>query len=744
MKALKSKTARIIAFLLAVGLVCYCALECVSLFFKYDSYELNDILTDYSYTEELNELYTDLWAVCNLYLRNTDGNGNYTVNDFEKQSIMQALDSLGLISRNGNITVKSDNFDYVAMYNGKVITNLDNPEQLEYNDAYTLEYSDDTIFNWPYFMHVWYNNNYWYTNNEGFYYYYIDYYSMGIAVYDYDTSGLDHYTDDYEATIYLNADGSSPIPTIFTDNYEQITDRYVSRTMGDTSEFSVRINPKANLIAAINDLEAREHEIEKYILDKVLSLIPFAAAVLILTIYMLITGGYSTKEGKYKTGILEKTHLEFCVIVIAAAITAFCVLLFYDPIAGLRDLFEQFGYFKMSVRITYGAGIPFIYAILLIFTNSLITRLKCKAFLNTSLIFIIAKKIFSAVKKAILKAKKHIITKQMLKDNIYLRDFLVRLAIFCVLEFIVLIITLASEWVPVFFIGTVILIAFFIIANARDLNELTLLSKHIRDISKGDYSEVSVEDDAVTYAMHENLNNISTGIQSAVNRQIKSERMKIDLVTNVSHDLKTPLTSIISYIDLLSKEELAPEARDYVTILEEKSARLKTMVSDLFDLAKATSRTDVSLEQIDAVILVGQVLGDLSDKIESSGMDIRTNIALQSAPVFADGKKLYRVLQNLIDNALKYSMPKTRIYISLDKIENDAVIRVQNISAYEMTFTADEITERFTRGDESRSTEGNGLGLSIAKSFTEACGGRFNVRIEGDSFTAEVKIELIN
>ncbi len=219
--------------------------------------------------------------------------------------------------------------------------------------------------------------------------------------------------------------------------------------------------------------------------------------------------------------------------------------------------------------------------------------------------------------------------------------------------------------------------------------------------------------------------------------------MKIDLVTNVSHDLKTPLTSIISYIDLLSAEELEPTARDYVKILEQKSQRLNNIVSDLFDLAKATSRTDINAERIDAVILTGQVLGDMSDKIDRYGREIRTRINADSAPVMADGKKLYRVMQNIIDNALKYSLENTRIWLSLDIEGQCTVIRVKNTASYEMNFTPDEITERFTRGDESRTSEGSGLGLSIAKSFTEACGGSLEVIVDGDTFITQISLPII-
>ena len=242
--------------------------------------------------------------------------------------------------------------------------------------------------------------------------------------------------------------------------------------------------------------------------------------------------------------------------------------------------------------------------------------------------------------------------------------------------------------------------------------------------------------------MTNNLNNISDGIRSAVDRQVQSERMKVELVTNVSHDLKTPLTSIISYIDLLWAEDMSPAAKDYVKVISEKSERLKLMVADLFDLAKAASRTDLNNENLDSVILTKKVIGDMADRIESSGRELRTDIQAQTAPVMAEGKKLYRVFQNLIDNALKYSMEGTRIYVTLRNSGGYTDISVKNISAEEMNFTPEEITERFTRGDKARSTEGNGLGLAIAKSFTEACGGTFDIIIDGDMFTANVRLPI--
>lgn len=236
---------------------------------------------------------------------------------------------------------------------------------------------------------------------------------------------------------------------------------------------------------------------------------------------------------------------------------------------------------------------------------------------------------------------------------------------------------------------------------------------------------------------------INRGFNESFEEQMKSERMKVALITNVSHDLKTPLTSIISYIDLLSKEDLPESARDYVRILGEKAGRLNNMVSDLFDLAKSTSGSmPVDIDKLDLKKLIEQTLADMGDRIENSGLVFRVRLPENPMLIFADGKKLYRVFQNVIDNALKYSLQGTRVYISLEETEGMAVATVKNTAGYEMDFTAEEILQRFARGDKSRTSEGSGLGLSIAESFTRLCGGRFRVDIDGDLFKVTVSFNL--
>lgn len=241
------------------------------------------------------------------------------------------------------------------------------------------------------------------------------------------------------------------------------------------------------------------------------------------------------------------------------------------------------------------------------------------------------------------------------------------------------------------------------------------------------------------YENNKTYDEINNGLQEGYKEMMKSEKMKVDLITNVSHDLKTPLTSIISYVELLSKEDLPETARDYVKILSEKSERLKNIVSDLFDLAKSTSgNLPLDLEYLDLKKLIEQTLADMGDDIEKSNMRIKTTLTENPVYIYSDGKKLYRVFQNIIGNALKYSLQGTRIYIDMEIINNRVNVTVKNTASYEMDFTAEEILQRFSRGDKSRSTEGSGLGLSIAESFTRACGGTFRVEIDGDQFRVKL------
>ncbi|AEY66463.1 HAMP domain-containing sensor histidine kinase [Clostridium sp. BNL1100] len=242
--------------------------------------------------------------------------------------------------------------------------------------------------------------------------------------------------------------------------------------------------------------------------------------------------------------------------------------------------------------------------------------------------------------------------------------------------------------------------------------------------------------------LSETIDSIADGLKLAVSSQVKAERMKAELITNVSHDLKTPLTSIITYVDLLKSEGLASEnSKKYLEIIDKKSQRLKTLTEDLFEAAKASSGSiTVNPEEINIVSLINQGLGELSDKIQASGLNFRTNFSSDKLLVIADGKLLWRVIENLISNVFKYAMPNSRVYIETADVNDNIVVSIKNISAYELNIPADELMERFKRGDSSRNSEGSGLGLSIARSLTEIQGGSFSISIDGDLFKATVVI----
>lgn len=270
----------------------------------------------------------------------------------------------------------------------------------------------------------------------------------------------------------------------------------------------------------------------------------------------------------------------------------------------------------------------------------------------------------------------------------------------------------------------------------RDAQSFDALLRQLDIAAKGDPAPVCVPEDSSLYAASKAVSDIGAHLQESVAAQMKSERMKLDLITNVSHDLKTPLTSIIGYLDLLEKQDDLPAGtRDYVLILRQKSERLATTVADLFTLAKATSGSEaLAIEPLDLVMAVRQTLGDMNDSIRHTGVPVKATMP-ESAIVQADSGKLYRVLQNILDNALRYSLVGTRIYLEVSRGDIATRLTLTNTASYEMNFAPDDVLQRFVRGDASRTTEGSGLGLSIAQSFMQNFGGGLEVGVQGDTFT---------
>ncbi|MBS6355517.1 sensor histidine kinase [Oscillibacter sp.] len=279
--------------------------------------------------------------------------------------------------------------------------------------------------------------------------------------------------------------------------------------------------------------------------------------------------------------------------------------------------------------------------------------------------------------------------------------------------------------------------------NAALARDIGLLADQVTAIRDGDLeTPLNLPADADLHQTAEQLNDIQAGLHRALAEQTRSERMKVELISNVSHDLKTPLTSVLSYAELLRQEPLEGAAADYARIIDEKAHRLAVMVQDVFEVSKAASgQLPVHLERLDFAKLLRQTLADLEGPISRSGLTFRVDLPEAPVMITADGRRLYRVFQNLIDNALKYALAGSRVYLSLKTGAGRAEASLRNTSREELPDGVD-LTARFVRGDASRTDGGSGLGLSIASSFTEACGGDFHVETLADLFTAVVSFPL--
>lgn len=271
-------------------------------------------------------------------------------------------------------------------------------------------------------------------------------------------------------------------------------------------------------------------------------------------------------------------------------------------------------------------------------------------------------------------------------------------------------------------------------------DQYQLLLESTNELAKGNLNGTIPEDLGVFEPFRDEIGKIQSGFKKAVDEEVKSTKMKTDLITNVSHDLKTPLTAIITYVDLLKSEDLPEEDRKkYINILDTKTNRLKILIEDLFEVSKATSKTvTLNIMDIDIVSLMRQVKLELQDKIDATDLLFRWQLPEEKVILPLDSQRTYRVFENLIVNITKYAMPRTRVYITMENNDNHVKIIMKNISATELDFNPNEITERFVRGDASRNTEGSGLGLAIAKSFTELQGGRLEISTDADLFTAEI------
>lgn len=284
-------------------------------------------------------------------------------------------------------------------------------------------------------------------------------------------------------------------------------------------------------------------------------------------------------------------------------------------------------------------------------------------------------------------------------------------------------------------------ILFFILRRYADdiRKKYNILLSATRRMANGDLNVVEItEDTGIFEPLTEELNKVRIGFRKAVEEEMKSQNLKTELITNVSHDLKTPLTAIITYVDLLKNENITEEERkEYINILDRKSARLKQLIEDLFEVSKAASgNIKVEFRRLNLTELLKQAVFEMEDRLAEAGIECRISVPETDVIMELDGEKMYRCLENLLINISKYGLSGTRAYLNLTETKEAVDLVIKNISATELTMDMEELTERFIRGDKSRNTEGSGLGLAIVKSFVELQGGIFHVEADGDLFKA--------
>lgn len=773
-KIFSAKKTRIIAFILACVIAGGFCLSLVLYANSHADSSSKSYLKSESYKLASNEMYEELCVTASAYLRYVDEDRNYTqsrhlLNDYlnyldynrykykKTESGIQLIDSqfdyyVG-ITQNGetrylsNIkdienydsetdkikAFKSSHKNYILRRDNEVMSDRTSSGQIvdyyyntaEYQDNVTEEFYADNL--------VPVGGSYY--DNYGRYFYNYGNYDP-IAFYNVDSrynviKGLDlknglKYSDRLEDEEIGDDYGNTWAKC---ENLYDLPD--YKATDNDDSGITVFFAPKAEKLTA---MEKEYTEALNDMYRAKLFVIVFGVIEFMLVCYLLLICAYNAEpesEERWKqNSFLKKVPTEVYLILMVLAITfAFVFGACWNYYVSItKNIFDNalansvfrnilaVALFALAYFAGFGSLMEFV------------GKIKTRSVFKESLICRLCKFLWRKYKETSLY---HYFHGLPLGIKLTWKFILIFVGIFVVMSSrLTMLILLAVEIV-------------LCISMLRDFSQLSKLSKQIDSLGEEKPYEGKIRKNSPVYAESEKLNSVQDKVRESVEQQIQSELLKIELVTNVSHDLKTPLTSIISYIDLLKKMDLDDEASSYVKILDKKAKKLKGIVSDVFSIAKATSGVDVNLTKLDFVMLLNQCIADAEDKIADSGKIVKININADSAMVMGDGDKLYRVFQNIVDNALNYSMDGTRIFLDVYKKADRIVFAEKNISATPINFTAEEILERFVRGDKSRTDGGSGLGLSISKSFTEACGGIFNIEIDGDMFKAIVEMPII-
>ena len=441
--------------------------------------------------------------------------------------------------------------------------------------------------------------------------------------------------------------------------------------------------------------------------------------LIIIIIYLFWSIGHKEGEVGITLNSIDKIPYEILVFV--------CLMILSVALAVVVNIGGTINYVILLVGFL---GYLVCYAMCAVIGVTTIKRIKAKKFIKSFLIYKIGKWCFDKIQGWFRTIN------QKATEN--------KRIFWYYLLFIIISIMLAS----LFYTGIaiILLIGFWIWAYyqiKKYILEQEKIKNALKDIYEGKSNDVHLNESELKGALKEMaiyVNDIASGFSNAINESLKSERLKTELITNVSHDIKTPLTSIINYVDLLKKENIQDEkVKEYIDILDKKSQRLKKLTEDLVEASKVSSgNVKLNLENINIKELFNQTIGEFKDRFEEKNLIIETTIPNDNIKINADSRYLYRIIENLFSNITKYALEGSRVYIDIIEKEKIVDISIKNISKDKLNISSDELMQRFVRGDKSRYTEGSGLGLSIAKSLTELQGGTFDIIIDGDLFKVHI------
>ena len=446
--------------------------------------------------------------------------------------------------------------------------------------------------------------------------------------------------------------------------------------------------------------------------------------LVVIAVYLFWAIGH--KEGKEEIDLNTLDNIPYEILSII------CLTIAMIFLSILVNIGQVLNYFILVV----GTICYFVcYAVLAIMGVTTIKRLKAKKFFKSFLTYRILKWFWNKIRKFM--------------DTINQKASGSKKLFWYYIIFIIISVVLASLFATG--IGAILLIIFWIWTYYK-MKKYIIEQENIKNALKNIYegkTDIKLNEEEMQGLLKEMavyINDIASGFSNAIEKSLKSERLKTELITNVSHDIKTPLTSIINYVDLLKKENIQNQkVNEYIQILDNKSQRLKKLTEDLVEASKASSgNVKLNMEEINLKELINQTIGEFKDKFEKNNLKIETKMPDKEIKIKADNRYIYRIVENLFGNIAKYALDNSRVYIDIEEEKNKVKITIKNISKDKLNISSDELMQRFVRGDKSRYTEGSGLGLSIAKSLTELQGGSFNITIDGDLFKVDIKWPKIN